>query len=391
MPRQYLTRHPLFRLLAPEQLEAWIGTGQEFSCATGDTIFQENTPGAWIYLIQEGRIRILRDSGGRELTLGIMTTGDVFGEYALLPPGQNTATCRAATRSRLLRLPLEPARTAIQGMKPVWKNLKNWLRLQTLLQFRREKTFLGFMSAESGLRLLDRLQPVTFQAGQTIQARGLEMDSWYLIEEGKVRLQHDELEASGEELGPGDTFGEGALHGSGRLPTAVALTDVRCQSLARHDFDPSVPHRSLVAQSYEPRLPSKPIEHVWVPQLEPADCGLASLAMVGQRLGAGISVEKLRVQIAPGPEGLSLAQLRQLALHNGLPCRPVQISVDRLGQVTLPAIAHLRNGHYVVLHALGESVVIGDPETGIVKWSNDYLAKSFSGALLLFDVRKGAG
>ena len=54
---------------------------------------------------------------------------------------------------------------------PVWRNLKNWLRLPTVLHFCRERAFLGFMSAESGLKLLDRLKPASFPAGQTIEGR----------------------------------------------------------------------------------------------------------------------------------------------------------------------------------------------------------------------------
>lgn len=387
MVRHHLGRHPLFRLLSPRQLDEWIAAGQEFTCATGETIFQENTSGAWIYLVQDGRVRIVRESGARELTLGMLSAGDVFGEYALLPPGQNTATCRTASPARLLRLPLAPARAAIQELRPVWKNLKNWLRLQTLLHFHRERTFLGFMSAESGLKLLDRLQPAAFQAGQTIQANGLAMDNWYLIEQGTVRLHSgDECVMAGVEMGPGDTFGEAGLIGSTDLPTAVALSDVRCQVLARHDFDPTAPLPSKFAQSYQPRLTGQPAAHVWVPQLESADCGLASLAMVGLRLGARVSVTELRAQLAPGREGVSLQQLRTLATENGLACRPVRVSVDRLSQVTLPAIAHLNSGHYVVIHELGENtVVVGDPESGIVSWSTEFLGRCYSGALLVFD------
>ena len=155
----------------------------------------------------------------------MLQPGDVFGEYALLPPGRNTATCRTAAPSRLLRLPLAPLRTALQGQKTVWRNLKNWLRLHTLLHFRRERAFLGFMSAESGLKLLDRLKPATFSAGETIQANGLAADTWHLIDRGTVRLQTgDEPEATGGvDLSPGETFGERGLLGSGDLPTAVAL------------------------------------------------------------------------------------------------------------------------------------------------------------------------
>src|SRR5262249_6306957 len=156
---------------------------------------------AWVQLVCRGKVRILRQSGRRELSLGMLLPGDAFGEYALLPPGLNTATCRTAAATRLLRLPLEPLRAALEGMPPVWKNLKNWLRLHTLLHFHRERTFLGFMSAESGLKLHDRLRPASVAAGQTIQATGLPPDCWHLIEQGAVRLRGaDDPESGGADL-----------------------------------------------------------------------------------------------------------------------------------------------------------------------------------------------
>jgi len=386
MTRTLLTRYPLLRLLSSAQLDEWIATGQDFDCAAGVTLFQENTAGAWVYLVVRGRVRILRQLGPREITLGMLQGGDLFGEYCLLPPGRNTATCRSAAASKLLRLPLAPLRTALQAHKPVWKNLKNWLRLHTLLHFHRERAFLGFMSAESSLRLLDRLKPATFPAGQTIQANGLAADAWFIIEQGRVRLGAcDQSEMAGVDLAPGDAFGERGLIGSGDLPVAVAQTEVRGQVLARHDFDPSAPVWSRVVQSYLPQLPNRPTAHVWVPQLGPTDCGLASLAMVGLRSGILVSVEELRKKVMPGSQGLSMQQLRQLAEEMGLPCQAVRVSADRLRHVSLPAVAHLHGGHYVVLHEVGEaSVVVGDPAAGIVTWHVDFLAQCYSESLLLF-------
>jgi CRP-like cAMP-binding protein len=152
-----LARYPPFRLLTARQLGEWLAAGQEIDCPSGMTLFQENTPGAWAHLVRAGRVRIVRQSGRREVSLGVLLPGDAFGEYALLPPGNNTATCRTATPSRLVRLPMTPLRAALQGPPAVWKNLKNWLRLHTLLHFHRERTFLGFMSGESALKLHDRL------------------------------------------------------------------------------------------------------------------------------------------------------------------------------------------------------------------------------------------
>src|SRR5262245_15937154 len=100
-----------------------------------------------------------------------------------------------------------------------------------------------------------------------------------------------------------------------------------------------------------------------------------------------MTVEDLRAKAAPGPRGLSMERLRTQAAEIGLPCRAVWVSVDRLNQTRLPAIAHLSGGHYVVLHELTEAgVVVGDPASGIVTWSLDFLGQSYSGALLVFDL-----
>src|SRR5215472_5991916 len=112
-----LDSYPLFRLLSSRQLDAWLAAGQEIDCPSGFTLFQEDTPGAWIHVVRAGRVRIVRQSGRRELSLGMLLPGDAFGEYALLSPGNNTATCRTAAPSRLLRLPLAPLQTALQEQR----------------------------------------------------------------------------------------------------------------------------------------------------------------------------------------------------------------------------------------------------------------------------------
>ncbi len=377
-PAESLRRYPLFKLPGEEAFAAWVESGAECAWATGELIVQEGTPGAWVYLVREGRVRVVRRSGDRDVTVAMLQPDDVFGDYALLPPGRNTATCRAASPARAWRLPLAPARAQLQALPNVWRNLKNWLRLHTLLQHLRDRAFLGFMSADSALKLLDRLQPMILPAGQTVQASGLAGDRWFVVEQGRVRV-------GDEEIGPGTSFGEAGLAGSGPVLTASAVTDVRLHCLARQDFEPGAPaspsQASLVAQSYLPR----PEPFVFVPQLEEADCGLAALAMVARSRGRPTTVEELRGRAAPGPRGLSLQQLRELAGAVGLPGQAVRVSAQRLGLVSLPAIAHLRDGHYVVLYQVGPGgVVVGDPAAGVVTWGVEFLVRVYSEALLVF-------
>src|ERR1051325_12131932 len=133
-PLDCLRRYPLFNLLEPEQLETWLTVSRELPFAVGETIFQEGSAGVWVYLILDGRVRILRRSGrGKEVTVGVLGNGEIFGEYALLPPHRNTATCRAASAVCLLRLPLLPLMPLLVALAETGPSLKTWLRLHALL------------------------------------------------------------------------------------------------------------------------------------------------------------------------------------------------------------------------------------------------------------------
>jgi hypothetical protein len=63
------------------------------------------------------------------------------------------------------------------------------------------------------------------------------------------------------------------------------------------------------------------------------------------------------------------------------------VSADRLGQVRVPAVAHLSHGHYVAPHGLVKArVVAGDPDAGIVTSSLEFLGRYHSGTPLRFDL-----
>jgi CRP-like cAMP-binding protein len=383
MPSHLLRRYPLFALLQPRQLESWLASAQALTAATGETLLQAGTVGVWAYLLLEGQVRVVRPSDkGGEVSLGRLEAGDLFGEYALLPPGKNTATCRVVTPALLLRLPLAPLQSLFALNAQVWPNFKNWLRLHSLLHYLRGRSFLGFMSAPSALALLDSLQSTSFAAGETIQAEGLGADRWYVIEQGQVRLAPD------RELGPGDCFGENALLWRSRLTVAEAVTDVSCLSLSRLVFDPprdSGSSRSLQSLRSWHQGPSRP--YVWVGQEEAGDCGLAALAMIGRYHGLDVLVGLLRRAATVGPSGLSLAQLQQTAGVLGLGCRAVRVRPAHLADVVLPVVAHMIDGHYVVLYEVREDgVVVGDPAAGIVTVSVPMFRRACSGNLLLCSV-----
>lgn len=387
-PSDCLRRYPLFNLLTVSQQEIWLAAGQEMTVAAGETLFQEGAAGVWAYLVRSGRVRMLRrSSSGREITLGLIGVGELFGEYALLPPHRNTATCRAAETARLLALPLLALRPLPTTLPGVSSNLKNWLRLHALLAYLRGLSFLGFMSAPSALRFLDRLHPVSFPAGHTIQADGLSDDCWFFLERGQVHLQSVDAPHPQQtrELGPGDSFGERALLSRDKLPVAAAVTEAQCLRLSRADFvlpQDGTADRSL--QSLNPRPLTLCQKYVWIGQQEAADCGVASLAMIARFHGLTVSVEVLRQQIEVSRAGASLQELQRAAAGLGLRSLAVRVGPEQLAQIALPALVHFQGGHYGVLYAWGvEGAVVGDPATGILRMSQEMFGRNCSGNLLL--------
>jgi ATP-binding cassette subfamily B protein len=386
-PSALLRRYPLFNLLRPSQFDIWLRASQELTFDTGQTIFQEGGAGIWVYLILDGRVRVLRRSpGGREVSLGQLGPGEIFGEYALLPPHRSTATCRPACPVRLLQLPLLPLRPVLMAASAAGRQLKDWLRLHGLLAYLREQAFLGFMSAPSALTFLDRLTGVDFQALRSIQADGLADDCWFFITRGQVCL-HPAESATSEprELGPGDCFGEQALLGRRGLPLAVALAPAHCLCLRREHFTSRpAPRMDVSRQSLQPLLSSVRQVYPWVGQQEAADCGLAALAMVARFHGLDVSVDGLRRTVGMVERGASLMALHRAAVTLGLDAQAVRVGAGQLGQVALPAIAHYRDEHYVVLYELGPmGAVVGDPAAGVVRLGRELFAQSCSGNLLL--------
>ena len=123
---------------------------------------------------------------------------------------------------------------------------------------------------------------------------------------------------------------------------------------------------------------------VWVAQQEAADCGVAALAMVVRFHGREVSFAELRQATRVGPCGSSLHDLQQAATTLGFHCPAVQIGPEQLVRVTLPAIAHLAAGHYVVLYDWNPTeAVVGDPARGIVTWTADAFRQVWAGRLLL--------
>jgi signal transduction histidine kinase/predicted CoA-binding protein len=100
----FLKKVPLFSGLSDPDLEALCAMVEEVRLPAGEFLFHEGDAGEHAYVIQEGQIEILKNSGGRDVQLALRQMGEVIGEMALLDSSPRFASVRARSDSQLLSI-----------------------------------------------------------------------------------------------------------------------------------------------------------------------------------------------------------------------------------------------------------------------------------------------
>ncbi|MBL7909890.1 MAG: peptidase domain-containing ABC transporter [Bacteroidia bacterium] len=105
-------------------------------------------------------------------------------------------------------------------------------------------------------------------------------------------------------------------------------------------------------------------------QHDAMDCGPTCIKMIASYYGKTFSIDKLRQASQYSKEGVSLLGIAEAAEKFGFLTMAVELSLQQLvNEVTLPAILHWNQNHFVVVYkADKQKITIADPsEKGIVK------------------------
>lgn len=118
-------------------------------------------------------------------------------------------------------------------------------------------------------------------------------------------------------------------------------------------------------------------------QGETSECGLACLAMVASYHGFSTDLYDLRQRFGVSLAGASLKNLMQQAANLKLSCRALQVELDELKKLKLPAILHWDFNHFVTLsEARGSHVVIHNPAVGVRRYRLAEVSHHFTGIAL---------
>lgn len=70
----------------------------------GEIIVKEGTESREMYVIQSGKVHVIKGSGDAAVTLAVLKEGDIFGEMSLLDAQPRSATVKAVGEARVLAI-----------------------------------------------------------------------------------------------------------------------------------------------------------------------------------------------------------------------------------------------------------------------------------------------
>jgi CRP/FNR family cyclic AMP-dependent transcriptional regulator len=101
--RAALLRSPLFQAMTEVELDETLKFAAERRWSKGASIFQKGDEGSSLMAVLKGRVKISAVSAeGKEVTLNVIATGDIFGEIALLDGNPRSADATAVEDTLLL-------------------------------------------------------------------------------------------------------------------------------------------------------------------------------------------------------------------------------------------------------------------------------------------------
>ncbi|GAC1516521.1 MAG: Crp/Fnr family transcriptional regulator [Gemmatimonadaceae bacterium] len=116
----FLATVPLFRGLPADELEHFALLVREKGYPKGSVILFENDPGDSLFVVRGGRVKVvLVGEDGREVILGVLGSGEHFGELSLIDDQPRSAHVIAMDDAVLLVLHRDDFRKRVESSPPV--------------------------------------------------------------------------------------------------------------------------------------------------------------------------------------------------------------------------------------------------------------------------------
>lgn len=237
-----LSQYCYFSGLSDESRDDLTKKLEQVRLGAGTPIITEGTPADYFYFIAQGEVEITKKipSGGSTL-LSVASSGEGFGEIALLTCSHRTSSVTAKTDVTLYRLHKSYFDEVILSESALADRLKEKSLRSSLFNQMKALTPFNRLDPEKMHAVADKLIEREYAAGENIISQGELGDSYYIIKSGRVvvlKTSKNNVEKELAELGEGSAFGEEALiRDLPRNATVRALEKTAVLALRKEDFN----------------------------------------------------------------------------------------------------------------------------------------------------------
>src|SRR3989304_8510169 len=104
-----LRENSVFRGVPVKGMEGLLPVPRAERHRPREFIFMEGDPSFWLYIVQSGRVKILKHSrAGKDVVLELLGPGEIFGGVAVLEKRPYPATAQAMETTDVLKIPRAP-------------------------------------------------------------------------------------------------------------------------------------------------------------------------------------------------------------------------------------------------------------------------------------------
>jgi HlyB family type I secretion system ABC transporter len=394
--------------LSSKDLTLCLKSMELIAPTAGQQLWEPSHPPSSVFILLEGRVRLIDPLGNLVLSLVQGTTvgeGFIFPEARLRP-----YTVRASHGAKLGYFKPETVRQILAQYPQIRERLyERALRRSLMQDFGQHPQFLA-LSRSHLWNLLAAAQRETLTAQATVVAAPSEV---WLLERGSL------VSRTGQTLTEGSFCFE-VERGSWQAAEPTVLYRLANADLKNAQAEQNVAPRSVDSAPASPTTTGDPLRAIapdtvkalgqkapkvyfpsptlklgqgwqqltqrfpFVKQQSRSDCGVACLVMIGRYWGKNFSINQLRELANVNRNGASLWGLVTAAENVGFSTRPIKGTLGVLKGQNLPAIAHWEGNHYIVVYAITHrTVIVSDPALGRLKLTHAQFQAGWTGYALL--------
>jgi CRP-like cAMP-binding protein len=203
----------------------------------GARIIEQGTRGNAFYVICEGRVRIVRQTGAEQRELAVMGEGAFFGEMALLSGAPRSASVVSASEeTQVLEISAPVLAELSRNFPQVAKALRRFCRQRLLSDVVNTSALFQPFGRKDRRELVERFRAREVRRGEVLIQEGQQVDGLYVVLSGEVAVSK-----GGQSLAvlrEGDLFGEmSLLQKTPATATVTAARNTSLMRLPREDFD----------------------------------------------------------------------------------------------------------------------------------------------------------